>query len=151
MGTRTEGLKMSASNYWQLADALAIKIDIDVDQALFEAYGEVYADFGLFPAKLDLLGVSYTLDIVTGDLSFILAASPGDLALYVEYRMIEREIKVCVLDASKLPKGGVDLFEDQTVLDLLSGRAVLFEALGITSLAAHRLEDNQTQWSAGCI
>jgi hypothetical protein len=143
-------LSSQSTDYYALSDALAIKVKIDWESFSFEAWGDVKADFGFFKSTISLLAVSYIMDVGEGKVSFILNSTAGKLAFYVEYDVYKKLTSAFLLNGNSLPNQGDFLFEKKTVLDVASGRALLFDSLKIDKLDGYETTVNGP-WRAICL
>jgi len=140
------GVMSHTSEFYPLADALAMRFKVDLEVFQLEGSGDVTVDIGQFSIKLSLTTISSVIDN-DGSVAMLIETKSGNLGLFVVYRPSTKRIEVSPVDLSILPKEGQVFFEDLTVISVAVARE-----LSLSMMRAYRtfVMDYKQGWSEVC-
>lgn len=120
----------SANEFYPLADALAMKFEVDMETWRIKGRGEVTADIGQFKIRLQLETISTAIDDDRKRVALVVGVGSGQLGLFVTFKPGTKKTTVSPIDLSKLPKEGRLFFEDRKIQNVDAAWEVLLAETG---------------------
>jgi hypothetical protein len=120
----------SANDFYPLADALAMKFEVDMATWHIKGRGDVTVDIGQFKVRLVMETVSTVVDDDASRVGMIVNCGSGQLGLFVTFKPRGMKTTVSPIDLSKLPKDGAEFFEHRKLQNVDAAWEELLAEIG---------------------